>query len=123
MSQRANINEQAEPIDADQRLVKTMRVLSVALPVIVSVAAVVNAIVYEFAKNILGVEAICLVVSALAARYFYRRSRNKDAVIYTTRILSSETGFEPDLVDHLVIILAAVLVAMSIFPSLLGLFG
>jgi hypothetical protein len=123
MSHRANTRERQEPIDTDRLLAKAMRVLSLALPVIVSVAAIVNTILYAFAKNILGVEGLCLVASLLVARYFHQRSRNKEAVIYTTRIIPLDNAFEPDLVDYIVLILAAVLVAMSTFPSLLGLFG
>ena len=62
-------------------------------------------------------------MSGLTARYFYRRSKNEEAKFFTTRIASSPTGFEPDLIDHAVIIFAAMLVAISAFPSLLGLFG
>ena len=122
MSHRANTHERQELIDMDRLLAKTMRVLSLALPVIVFVAAIVNAVFYAFAKNILGVEGLCLVASLLVARYFHQRSRNKEAVIYTTRIIPMGNAFEPDFVDYIVLSLAAVLAAISTFPSLLGLF-
>jgi hypothetical protein len=120
MTNRNSAGEPDEPVETDRRLAQIMRTLSVALPAVVLAAALSNVIFSGFAKNILAAETLCVVVSALLARYFYRRSRNEEAVFVTSRIVPSGTAFEADLTDYVAIGFSAVLAVMSGFPSVLG---
>src|SRR5205814_5915518 len=105
----------------DRPVAQIMRLLAAGLPALVLVAAIVNTVVSRFAKNILALEAFCVLAGVVVARYFYQRSRNREARIGVARIVPSGNEFEIALSDYVVMFFSVFLVVVSAFPSVLSL--
>src|SRR4029078_6146987 len=98
---------------------RAMMCFAYCLPVFVLVSVLIHGWARAFSMNLVGAAVILFVGSCLVARFLLRRAKNLEAVIYTTRILPSESDEMKSAVDVVAVVVGiAILLTAAFLPML-----
>lgn len=88
------------------------------LPILVLAAAIFHAWRNDFSRNFVGAGVILFVASGLIARFLSRRAKNLEAVVYTTRVLPSDSEEKKSSVEVTAMLVAAAILLIAVFLPL-----